>query len=100
MRSTSETKNLNIEVSTDLHRRLTEFERLRDIKSHREFIEKAMEEGFEDAYIQILEVDGEAPSRHNVLFQFNECVHRWDGEKFISYDEEQASAILRMKRGG
>lgn len=50
--------------------------------------------GTGDVWIEVLQVDGDSPAKHKVLFKLGECIYLWDGERFVPVDPKKVKAVV------
>lgn len=53
-----------------------------------------------DVWVEVLQVDGDSPAKHQVLLKLGECIHMWNGERFILIDPKMVKAVVESGPSG
>lgn len=72
-------------------------ERINEISKRGENYDQVLDRllsGTGDVWIEVLQVDGDSPAKHKVLFKLGECIYMWDGERFVPVDPKKVKAVV------
>lgn len=95
--------HVNVPLPLSMYQAFIAFKKEKGLGTHLSFFAYVISEERERIgdYIEIypLTIDGKPAEEAELLIQVGECVHHWDGKKFIAYDELETMKVLTRFRG-
>lgn len=78
-------------LSKNVVRRLNEISRRGE--SYDQILQRILS-GVGDVWVEILHVDGDAPSKHQVLLKLGDFLYLWTGSQFVPVDPSKVKTMV------